>query len=132
LKRIPAWAIVVAILTCGGAAACGTAARRPPDVGGARFIVESLPLRVQNHSPADMNVFVVEDGAWKRIGFVGALGSATFELGVLERNGAPLRILAVPVSGRGAARSEPLTVLPGQTATFTIEADLARSSAVVR
>ena len=132
MKPIHTRAAVAALLVC-GAVGCGGAARRPRnDVVATRVIGDALPLRVQNNTPGDMNVFVVVDGAWKCIGTVTGLRSATFELGALERNGAPLRIRATPVRGQGAAHSDPLTVFPGQTVTFTIEPDLARSSATVR
>jgi hypothetical protein len=79
-----------------------------------------------------MKVFVVVEGSWKYIGSVDGRSRTSFDLWAFRRSGAPLRILATPVNGQGAARSDPLTVLPGQTVTFTIEQDLALSSATVR
>jgi hypothetical protein len=91
-----------------------------------------VSVRVQNNSGADMKILVVDGGAWRSIGFVGGGETATFDVPGLNRTGAPLQILATPLSGRGSARSGPLTVLVGQTVTFTIETDLARSFAIVR
>jgi len=95
-------------------------------------LADVVPLRVHNNGPTEMKILVVEGGMWKYIGSVPARSHATFELSAEGWSGAPLRVRATPVGGQGAAHSDPLTVFPGQTVTFTIEADLAASSATVR
>jgi hypothetical protein len=131
MKQAQILVVAAALLTCADTG-CASAPRRRPDAEAVHLIGDALPLRVQNNMPTDMSVFIVVDGSWKRIGFVAGHRSATFEIGAIERNGAPLRILATPVHGGGTARSDPLTVFPGQTVTFTIEPDLAHSVATVR
>lgn len=131
MKRIHTWAVAAAMITCGGAG-CGGAVQRAQEAAAIATATDAVPLRVQNNNPADVKIFVVVGGTWKYIGFVAGRSSDNFELGALDRTGAPLRILATPVGGRESAHSEPLTVFPGQTVTFTIEADLAVSSALVR
>ena len=79
-----------------------------------------------------MKFFVFDGGSWRSIGFVGAASTASFDVAGLNRSGATLRVLATSLDGKRAAQVGPLTVPLGQTVTFTIETDLARSAAVVR
>lgn len=130
MARMRTWALGAALLV--GGAGCGSAVRRVHDGDAFAVAAEEVLLRVRNNTTADAKIFVVVDGGWKLVGFVAGLSSAHFELGDLERTGAPLRILATPLTGEGAVHSDPLGVRPGQTVTFTIEPDFARSSAVVR
>lgn len=133
MRRMQTWvlALLAAAVLSGGLAGCGGAARSanalqpiaaPPGV----------TLRVQNHTPAEMTILVVDDGAWRRVGVVRGASTASLDLPGLDQSGAPLRILATLPDGKRAAQAGPLTVLPGQTVTFTIEPDFARSTAVVR
>jgi hypothetical protein len=131
MKRVHTWAVAAVMITCSGAG-CGGAVQRTQEAAAIATTTDAVPLRVQNNNPADVKIFVVVGGTWKYIGFVASRSSDNFELGALDRTGAPLRILATPVGGWESARSEPLTVFPGQIVTFTIEADLALSSALVR
>ena len=131
MKRAHFLTLALALLTYADIG-CGGAARHPRDTVLRPVIGNGLPVEVRNRTPTDMSVYVVVDGAWTCIGFVAGLRSATFEIGALERSGAPLLIRATPLHGGGEARSKPLTVFPGQVVTFTIEPDLASSSATVR
>lgn len=90
-------------------------------------------LRVDNHNFNDVDVFAVPPGGVaQRLGMATGLSSGTFVLPRTLIAALPVRIIAVPIGGFGAAGSGPLTVYGGQTVVFTVEADLHLSSAVVR
>ena len=90
-------------------------------------------LRVENHNFNDVDIFAVHPGGTpQRVGQVTGLSSGTITLPRALIASVPIRFVAVPIGGFGAAGSGSLTVYGGQTITFTIESDLAMSSAVVR
>jgi hypothetical protein len=90
-------------------------------------------LRVENHNFNDVDVFAVPPGGVpQRLGIVTGASSGTFVLPRTLIATLPVRIIAVPIGGFGAAGSGPLTIYAGQTVVFTVEADLHLSSAVVR
>jgi hypothetical protein len=108
-------------------------ARNVVTVPGAAPTTDGLWLRVENNTDADMNIFVLSGGVRTSIGFVAGGSAEGFELGgLVDQTGAPLRIFARPVGGKGLARSDPLTARVGQTVTFTIQPDLVASFATVR
>ncbi|MFN2566019.1 MAG: hypothetical protein ABR499_13565 [Gemmatimonadaceae bacterium] len=135
MRKMLGWALAAAILVgcITGVAGCGRAAQSAAAAHDVTALSDDgVRLRVQNNTGVDMKILVVDGGTWKSIGFAGAQSTVSFDVGGLNQSGAPLRILATPIGAEGAARSGPLTVLPGQTVTFTIEADLARSFAIIR
>jgi hypothetical protein len=100
-------------------------------------------LVVRNHSGGAVDVAVARgpdvgtrigdhrlgDG---RVGLVAADSVATFLLDDDTWDAGPVAVVATPVSGFGVARSASFNVFAGDTVTFTVEPDLARSYTTVR
>ncbi len=129
MRRMERWALAAALAA--GVTSCGSAAGSAWTARDVALTDDGIVLEVRNNSRADMNVFVIDGGTWRGIGFVEPTSTARFDVAGLNRSGAALRILATTVVGQGSARVGPLTVRPGQVVTFTIEADLVRSFATV-
>jgi hypothetical protein len=121
------FAVLLVILLGVSAEGCASAANVA--TGGSA----AATLRVENHNFNDVDVFAVPPGGTpQRLGMVTGASSGTFVLPRTLIATLPLRIIAAPIGGFGAAGSGPLTVYGGQTVLFTVEADLHLSSAVVR
>ncbi len=90
-------------------------------------------LVVQNHNVADLDVFVVgEGGLSTHLGMVPGESTEKFAIDPSLFPTGTLRVVGAPIGGSGVARSGPLLVDAGQTITFTVEPDLAASTATVR
>lgn len=127
---------LAAVALAGGVGGCARpaqhAAQSARGVQNVDLAVEDVPLRVQNNTGAAVKILVVDGGMWKFVGLVEAGATGTFFLTGLDADGAPLRLLAMSLDGKREGGAGPLTVLPGQRVTFTIETDPARSFATVR
>jgi hypothetical protein len=90
-------------------------------------------LRVENHSPEQMRVFVHHDGQLTRVGEVAAAASQAFVIPsrLLGMNG-EVRLAAEPVAAFSRYVSETVIVRPGQLMIMTLERKLDTSSVGVR
>ena len=123
--------LVVAALTLCIAPSCGRTIYRPQLDDAVAAMESNVILHVENHAAAAATISAVTQGTWKYVGSVGARSSDSFELYELELTGAPLRLRASLTGRPDTVYSPPLAVAPGQTVTFTIERELALSSAAV-
>jgi len=86
-------------------------------------------LRVENNHWLDVTVYVLHDGERTRLGLVTASSTQSFTLlARLVGQSHELALLGEAVGSRDAARTEVLSVRPGQRIEWTLESDLRRSS----
>ena len=120
---------LAALLTIGcgcGSTTAGMGTALAPVAGGVTVVV-------QNQNFADVDVFVVRDGAVvTRLGMVNGESTARFPIDPSLFPTGSLSLVARPIGGSGVARSGPVLVNGGQTVTFTIQPELAASMATVR
>ena len=95
-------------------------ARRPPTV-----------VRIRNSNWLDMTVFAVRGTARIRLGFVRALGTATFTVPSASIPDRTLRLLVDPIGSDNVYLTDGVTVAPGQLVELTIMPSLAMSSLAV-
>jgi hypothetical protein len=91
-----------------------------------------VTLNVINHHPLDVVVFNVRQGYRERIGDVTAASRASFRLHLRRYPGSEVQFLADPIGRAQGVTSEVLHLFPGQSADWTLETDLARSSIAIR
>ena len=91
-----------------------------------------VTLNVINHHPLDVVVYNVGHGHRDRIGQVTAASTRSFQLHLSRFPGGELQFYADPVGSRESVTSELLHLFPGESASWTLETDLARSSITVR
>jgi hypothetical protein len=132
MRRTQTWALAAAVLVA-GAAGCSRAAQSADAAGTVAPQRARAQLLVENSNLADLHVFVVSSGGSPmRIGFVAGESTAHFTLDGSYATGNPVSIVAVPVAGMGAARSDPLAIFGGETVTFRVQPELGLSYATVR
>src|SRR5881394_2687011 len=86
-----------------------------------------VTLNVINHHPLDVVVFNVRQGYRERIGDVTAASRGSFRLHLRRFPGNEVQFYADLVGRAQGVTSEVLHLLPGQSADWTLETDLARS-----
>jgi hypothetical protein len=89
-------------------------------------------LNVINHHPLDVAVFNVRQGYRERIGNVTAASHGSFRLHLRRYPGNEVQFFADPIGRTEGVTSDIVHLLPGQSADWTLETDLARSSIAVR
>lgn len=94
-------------------------------------------LAVDNNNWQNVTIFVQHDGLVSRLGMVTTARRAVFRIEQFIGAMGELRVIAEPTAGGRSnfvpsMRSERIVVRPGQTISFTLESDLARSSFDVR
>ena len=78
-------------------------------------------LKVQNQNFLDMDVFVWRNGQRIRLGMVAGLSTQLFTLqDDIVRTSPQLRFELHPIGGRGNARTETISVQPGDQVELTI------------
>jgi hypothetical protein len=89
-------------------------------------------VAIESHYQGDVVIYLVQAGSRHRLGRVTALGRALYTVPYYRFGvGADVRLSAYPLAERRAVTSEPLLVQPGQSVTWTLEADLDGSNLVV-
>jgi hypothetical protein len=89
-------------------------------------------VRVENQHFNDMTVWATRPGSQRyRLGNVTGLSTATFKLPRNLVAYGSVNVIAVPIGGRGAARTGQLDISPGETIVFRVQQHLAASSALV-
>ena len=91
--------------------------------------VSDIPLKVTNHNWLDVTIYVLHDGQRTRIGL--ATGSSAQEFVLPWRllgQSHELELLGEAIGSPAFARTEVLTIQPGQFIEWTLETDLRRSS----
>ncbi len=91
--------------------------------------LNDIPLKVTNHNWLDVTIYVLHDGQRTRIGLV--TGSSTQEFVLPARllgQSHELALLGEAIGSPVFARTEVLTIQPGQFIEWTLETDLRRSS----
>lgn len=129
------WTTIIAAALTLAVGACARNATFQPD--GARreagWNRGSVTLAVTNNHYNDMRIYAVtESGARFRIGTATGLSSTTFRVGSSLYPASVLRLVAVPLGGRGAAESGPLLISGSHVVTFTIQQHLANSFSMIR
>jgi len=121
-----ALSIMLMLMTAG---ACRHPGAEPPVRPDPNMPVE---VQVENHYFGDVVVYLAQGSQSERLGMVTALSSATFSFPWrrLALTGTS-RLLAYPIAGTRAYTSDPLLVQPGQSISWTLEADLDRSTMTV-
>jgi hypothetical protein len=88
-------------------------------------------VQVESHFPGDVVIYLVVGTQRVRLGTVTALRSAEFTFPWRRLQGSGVtRLLAHPLAG-GSFASDPLSVQPGQSITWTLESNLERSTLTV-
>jgi len=91
-----------------------------------------VTLNVINHHPLDVVVFNVRQGYRERIGDVTAASRGSFRLHLRRFPGNEVQFFADPIGRTEGVTSDIVHLSPGQSADWTLETDLARSSIAVR
>jgi hypothetical protein len=91
-----------------------------------------VTLNVINHHPLDVVIFNIRQGYRERIGDVTAASRGAFRLHLRRYPGNEVQFFADPVGRSQGITSDVLHLFPGQSADWTLETDLARSSIAVR
>jgi len=91
-----------------------------------------VTLNVINHHPLDVVIFNIRGGYRERIGDVTAASRGAFRLHLRRYPGNEVQFYADPVGRSQGITSDVLHLFPGQSADWTLETDLARSSIAVR
>jgi hypothetical protein len=106
--------------------ACGPHRGRP---AGRTEAPANVTLQVTNHNFLDITVFVLHDGQFLRVGLVTGSTTQSFTLpGRMLALSHEIALRGEAVGSAAVARTETLTVLPGQRIEWTLETDLRRSS----
>jgi len=93
---------------------------------------DAVTLAVVNHHQLNVVVYNVAQGHRDRIGEVIAVSSASFKLHLRHMSGGEIRLYADPIGSSLSATSEILHPSAGDTVTWTLETDLARSHVEIR
>jgi hypothetical protein len=107
--------------------------RRAPSPWDAARADEPIVIEVQNDNFLDVNVYVMPDGNWHRLGTVTGAGRATFEAtrDMLSGTGT-FRLLVSPIGSRDAYLSEDILAMPGDRVRLRVGGVLRMSSWSVR
>jgi hypothetical protein len=117
-RRAFSIALIAASVACAGRRHHASAASLP-----------DIPLKVTNRNWHDVTIYVLHDGQRTRIGLV--TGSSTQEFVLPARllgQSHELALLGEAIGSPVFARTEVLTIQPGQFIEWTLETDLRRSS----
>lgn len=88
-----------------------------------------ITLQVTNHNWLDVTIYVVHDGVRTRVGLVTASSDQAFTLSAqMVGQSHELVLIGEAVGSRDTARTDVLSVQPGQLIEWTLETDLRRSS----
>ena len=124
MKRHGALVVAIGIILSSGCSRHGNSVspltRRPPTV-----------VRIRNSNWLDMTVCEVRGTARIRLGFVRALGTATFRVPNASIPDRTLRLLVDPIGSENVYLTDGVTVAPGQLVELTIMPSLAMSSLAV-
>ena len=121
MPRVSAALVVVAMLA---GISCShhrrpTAAAPPADI----------TLQVTNHNWLDVTIYVLHDGVRTRVGLVTASSNQAFALSARMLGlSHELMLIGEAVGSPDIARTDVLSVRPGQLIEWTLETDLRRSS----
>jgi len=130
VRSIPAGrlgAATLAALLC-AAAACWWH-RKPSAEAVVAAPAGEIALQVTNHNFLDVVVYVVHDGQRTRVGTVTGSSSQIFYFPVrLLGQGHEIQLYGDAIGSPDFARTERLTIQPGQYIEWTLESDLRRSS----
>jgi hypothetical protein len=96
-------------------AACSHAGKSGPPEPQVRTTVN-----VQNQNFLDMDVFVLQGGQRIRLGLVAGLSSEVFTIPAHLVRSSPLQFELHPIGGRSNARTETISVRPGDEVRLTI------------
>ena len=88
---------------------------------------DAVTLAIVNHHQLNVVVYNVAEGHRDRIGEVVAVSSGSFKLHLRHMSGGEIRLYADPIGSSLSATSEILHPSAGDTVTWTLETDLARS-----
>jgi hypothetical protein len=91
-----------------------------------------VTLNVINHNPLDVVIYNVRGGYRERIGDVTAASRGAFRLHLRRYPGNEVQFYADPIGRSQGVTSDVLHLFPGQSADWTLETDLARSSIAIR
>ena len=86
-----------------------------------------VTVEVVNHHQLDVTVFNVAGGRRDRIGQVTAAAASSFKVHVRRLPNSEMQLLADPIGSSRTTRTELLRVNPGDTVSWVLETDLARS-----
>ena len=91
-----------------------------------------VPVEIENHYQGDVVIYLVQSSHRQRLGLVTALARALYTVPYQRfAVGGDVRLVAYPIAGSRAVSSEPLLLQPGQTVSWTLEADLDGSNLVI-
>lgn len=118
----------VALFLAGVCASCASlrAANVPEDDS------DAVTLEIVNHHQLNVVVYNVAQGHRDRIGEVVAVSSSSFKLHLRRISGGEIRLYADPIGSSVGTTSETLHPTAGDTVTWTLETDLARSHVEIR
>jgi len=120
--------IALAVATLSGATSC--VFRHQPST--ADDDSDVVTLNVINHHPLDVVIFNVRQGYRERLGDVTAASRGVFRLHLRRFPGNEVQFYADPIGRAQGVTSDVLHLFPGQSADWTLETDLARSSIAIR
>jgi hypothetical protein len=130
VRRVPAvrtGAALAALLTC-AAPACWWH-RKPSAQALVAAPAGEIALQVTNHNYLDVVVYVLHDGQRTRVGTVTGSSSQILYFPVrLLGQGHEIQLYGDAIGSPDFARTERLTIQPGQYIEWTLESDLRRSS----
>ena len=86
-----------------------------------------ITLMVINHHPLNVTVFNVASGRRDRLGEVTAAAAASFKIHLRRLPNSEMQLLADPIGSSRTTRTELLRVGVGDTVSWVLETDLARS-----
>jgi hypothetical protein len=114
------------------ASACGgkSALRNPP---GSSAVGNTIPVTIHNNSNFTVDVYATSGGSTTQmIGTVSSGQVGTLQLDMSTIATGPIQLIAVPLGGRGLARSGPLVLTSGDDSIrFNIQPNLSASVATV-
>ena len=92
---------------------------------------EPIQVHVRNENFLDVNVFMIVNGASRRLGTVTGNGSGDFKVEWGITVGQSIALQAVPIGGRGSANTGQLSIGLGQVIDFTVAPVLRQSTVSV-
>jgi hypothetical protein len=86
-----------------------------------------VTVEIVNHHQLNVTIFNVASGRRDRFGEVTAAASSTFKIHVQRLPNSEMQLLADPVGSSRTTRTDLLRVGAGETVSWVLETDLARS-----
>jgi hypothetical protein len=90
---------------------------------------DQIPVRIDNESYSDMEIYVVQNGQRLLVGQANGLTKTTLTIRGATRGDGRIRLLAEPIGASGRIISPTLVVPRGQSIFWTIGSDPATSTA---